>query len=197
MSHTTCVSPVSDGLRSPCWSRQTFGVKSFKAYCVSPVSACPAASRAQMRAQISLPACWFTSASMTVRSDARRAREHLIRSSGHIIQDGPLPSVRWAGIPQLSISGGRCLPSWQQYWQQSRRDGPDHWRPARHCAGDGPRPGRAGSGHRGGILPSGRFAGASEEALDCTCGLCLTESGASLPLTITDGLTGTPTSPPS
>jgi hypothetical protein len=51
--------------------------------------------------------------------------EHLIRSSGHIVQDRPLRSVRWADIPQLSIRGWRCPPSWQQFWQQSRRDGTD------------------------------------------------------------------------
>jgi hypothetical protein len=118
MSHTTCVSRVSDSLRSPRWPRRTCGMKSFQAYRISPVSACPAASRAQMRAQISLPACWFISASMTARSGAQWAREHLIRSSGHIVQDRPLQSVRWADIPQLSIRGRCCPPSWQQYWQQ-------------------------------------------------------------------------------
>ena len=45
-----------------------------QAFFVSPVSACLAASRAQMRAQISLPACWFASASMAARSGTRRAR---------------------------------------------------------------------------------------------------------------------------
>jgi hypothetical protein len=30
-------------------------------------------------------------------------------------------SVRWADIPQLSMPGACCPPSWQQYWQQSRR----------------------------------------------------------------------------
>jgi hypothetical protein len=48
-----------------------------------------------------------------------RARE--IRRSGHIVQGCPLRSVGWADIPQLSAWGGRCLPAWQQYWQQSLR----------------------------------------------------------------------------
>jgi len=30
-----------------------------------------------------------------------------------------LQSVRWADIPQLSIRGWCCPPSWQHYWQQS------------------------------------------------------------------------------
>ena len=35
-----------------------------------------------------------------------------------------MQSVRWADFPQLSMRGSCCPPSWQQYWQQSRRDGP-------------------------------------------------------------------------
>ena len=73
MSHTTSVSPVSDGLRSPRWPRQTCGMESSRAFCVSPVSACPATSRAQMRAQIGFLVCWFVSTSMTARSGTQRA----------------------------------------------------------------------------------------------------------------------------
>ena len=45
----------------------------------------------------------------------------LIRRSGHIAQDRPLWTVRWADIPELSVRIKRCLAAWQQYWQQSRR----------------------------------------------------------------------------
>jgi hypothetical protein len=94
-------------------------MKSSQAFCVSPVSACPAASRAQTRAQISFPACRLVSASMTARSGPQRAREHLIRRSRHIVQGRPLQSVCWADIPQLSARGRRCPAAWQQCWQQS------------------------------------------------------------------------------
>ena len=119
MSHTTCVSPVSDSLRPPRWPRQTCGMKSSQAFSVSPVSACPAASRAQMRAQIILPACWFASASMTARSGVPRACEHLIRRSGQVVQDRPSPVVGWADIPELSTCVGRRPAA----WQQSQRNG--------------------------------------------------------------------------
>ena len=74
MSHTTCVSPVSDSPRLSRWPRQTCGMKSSQAFRVSPVSACPAASRAQIRAQISLPAYWFVSASIDGNQDQQRLR---------------------------------------------------------------------------------------------------------------------------
>jgi hypothetical protein len=45
--------------------------------------------------------------------------DHLIRSSGHTVQNRPMRSVRWADIPQLSMRSWCCLLSWQQYWQQS------------------------------------------------------------------------------
>jgi hypothetical protein len=51
--------------------------------------------------------------------------DHQIRSNGHIVQDRPLRSVRWADIPQLPTRDRCCLAAWQQYWQQSRRNGLD------------------------------------------------------------------------
>ena len=51
--------------------------------------------------------------------------EHLIRRSRHIVQDRPSLSVRWADIPELSARDRRCPAAWQQYWQQSRRNGSD------------------------------------------------------------------------
>ena len=54
-----------------------------------------------------------------------RATDHQIRRSEHMVQDRPLRSVRWAHIPQLSAGDRRCLAAWQQYWQQSRRNGTD------------------------------------------------------------------------
>jgi hypothetical protein len=62
MSHTTCVSAVSSSLRLPRWPRRTCDVRSSQAFYVSPVSACPIASRAQIRAQIRFPACRFVHA---------------------------------------------------------------------------------------------------------------------------------------
>jgi hypothetical protein len=47
----------------------------------------------------------------------------LIRRLRHIVQDRPLRSVRWADIPQLSTPDRCCPAAWQQYWQQSRRNG--------------------------------------------------------------------------
>ena len=47
--------------------------------------------------------------------------EHLIRRSELIVQDRPSWTVRWADIPQLSASDGRCPAAWQQCWQQSLR----------------------------------------------------------------------------
>jgi hypothetical protein len=51
-----------------------------------------------------------------------RGDDPLLRSSRHIVQDRPLWSVRWADIPQLSRRVRCCPPSWQQFWQQSRRN---------------------------------------------------------------------------
>ena len=45
----------------------------------------------------------------------------LIRRSGRIVQGRPTWSVRWGDLPQLSMPGRRCPPSWQQCWQQLRR----------------------------------------------------------------------------
>jgi hypothetical protein len=61
-----------------------------------------------------------------------------IRRSGHIAQGCPMRSVRWAVIPQLSVPGGCCPPSWQQYWQQSRRGCTDP-RPSAFLGGDIPK----------------------------------------------------------
>jgi hypothetical protein len=58
-----------------------------------------------------------------------------IRSSGQVVQDRPLRSVRWADIPGLSIPGGCCLPSWQQYWQQSQWPRLDHREPRFRSSG--------------------------------------------------------------
>ena len=54
MSHTTYVSAVSGCLQSRRWPRQACGTSPFRIFCVSSVSARPAGSRAQFRAQI-----WF------------------------------------------------------------------------------------------------------------------------------------------
>lgn len=52
---------------------------------------------------------------------SRILKDHLLRRSGHTVQDRPSWSVRWADIPELSVSARRCPMAWQQYWQQSRR----------------------------------------------------------------------------
>jgi hypothetical protein len=49
----------------------------------------------------------------------------LIRRSGHIVQDRPLRSVRWADIPQLSVWDAPCPAAWLQHWLQSWRPGAD------------------------------------------------------------------------
>src|SRR5689334_15380148 len=46
--------------------------------------------------------------------------DHLLRRSGHIVQDRPLRSLCWGDIPHLPMPGGGCPPSWQQVRQQSR-----------------------------------------------------------------------------
>ena len=43
----------------------------------------------------------------------------LIRRSGHIVQNRPVPVMCWADVPGLSARDGRCPAAWQQYWQQS------------------------------------------------------------------------------
>jgi hypothetical protein len=58
----------------------------------------------------------------------------LIRRSGHIVQDRPLRSLRWADIPQLSAWDAPCPAAWQQCWLQSRRHGADP-RPSAFQAG--------------------------------------------------------------
>ena len=56
---------------------------------------------------------------------ARGGHDLQIRRNRRIVQGCPLRSVRWVDIPQLS-TGDRCCPAaWQQYWQQSRRNGLD------------------------------------------------------------------------
>ena len=52
-------------------------------------------------------------------------QDPLICRRGHIIQNRPVRSVRWAGIPQLSARDAPCPAAWQQCWQQSRRPGAD------------------------------------------------------------------------
>jgi hypothetical protein len=47
----------------------------------------------------------------------------LIRRLRQAVQDRPSRSMRWADIPQLSTQDQRCSAAWQQYWQQSRRNG--------------------------------------------------------------------------
>jgi hypothetical protein len=65
----------------------------------------------------------------TARSGTQRARaylgEHLIRRSGHTVQDRLVWSVYWADIPQLSRCVGCCPPAWLQSWLQSRGNGAD------------------------------------------------------------------------
>ena len=90
MSRTTCVSPVWDCLRSPRWPRRTCGMKPSLSFWFSPVSACPVASRAQMRAQISLPAC--TRASPIPEAQPRSK------------------SISPRNRPLTGHSGGRSLP---------------------------------------------------------------------------------------
>ena len=51
MCHTTLVSAVPGRLCSPRWPRQTCGARSSPAFCVSPVSACPAVSGLQIGLQ--------------------------------------------------------------------------------------------------------------------------------------------------
>jgi hypothetical protein len=68
----------------------------------------------------------------------RLLREHQIRRSRHIVQARPLRSLCWADIPQLSTRDRRCPAAWQQYWQQSRRNGLDP-RPSAFQAGHIPK----------------------------------------------------------
>ena len=58
----------------------------------------------------------------------------LIRRSGHIVQDRPLRSLRWADIPLMSAWDAPCPAAWQQCWLQSRRPGADP-RPSAFQAG--------------------------------------------------------------
>jgi hypothetical protein len=57
MSHTTRVSGVAGRLRISRWPRQTWCARSSWVFSVSPVSACTAASCAQIRAQIRFLTC--------------------------------------------------------------------------------------------------------------------------------------------
>ena len=54
-----------------------------------------------------------------------QAREHLIRRSGHIVQDRPSPVVGWADIPELSTCVGRRPVAWLQRCLQSWRNAAD------------------------------------------------------------------------
>jgi hypothetical protein len=71
-----------------------------------------------------------------------RAREHQIRRLRQAVQDRPLRSGRWAGIPQPSTRDRRCPAA----WQQSRPDGTDL---------DRPRPGAGFTSGRRGMTPAG------------------------------------------
>ena len=66
---------------------------------------------------------------LTGRSGTQRTRacfgEHLIRRSGHIVQDRPLRPVCWTDIPQLSAWDASYPAAWQQCWRQSQRPGAD------------------------------------------------------------------------
>jgi hypothetical protein len=66
---------------------------------------------------------WVCPRATATVPDRPIGHDPVIRSSGHIVQDCPLRSVGWADIPPLSTGVRRCLPPWQQYWQQSRLDG--------------------------------------------------------------------------
>ena len=94
-----------------------------------PVCAAGQPARPQVGRFIGLPASDREYPIMTVRSGMQRARgclvEHLIRRSGHIVQDRPLPVVGWADIPELSAQDRHCPAAWQQCWQQSRWNGTD------------------------------------------------------------------------
>jgi hypothetical protein len=35
--------------------------------------------------------------------------DQLIRTSGHLVQDRPMPSVPWAAVPELSVGDSPCL----------------------------------------------------------------------------------------
>ena len=82
MSTTTPVSPVSESLRSPRWPRQTYGAKSSRVFCVSSDSVCPAASCAQIRAQISLLTCWRTGRPRVIRWQADPHRRQCQQPEG-------------------------------------------------------------------------------------------------------------------
>jgi hypothetical protein len=45
--------------------------------------------------------------------------EHLIRSSGQVVQDRLVVSALWTDVPGLSARDQRCPAAWLQYWQQS------------------------------------------------------------------------------
>ena len=71
---------------------------------------------------------WFRLEPAVTRRPARALdalHDHQIRRSRHIVQERPLPSVRWADIPELSARDRRCPPAWQQYWQRSPPDRAD------------------------------------------------------------------------
>jgi hypothetical protein len=62
--------------------------------------------------------------------------DHLLRRSGHIVQDCLLRSLCWADIPRLSAWDASCPAAWQQCWQQSRPGA--HPRPSAFQAGHMP-----------------------------------------------------------
>jgi hypothetical protein len=78
----------------------------------------------QGQAQVGLVAAlWCCTASAPVEHATRTDLQ--IRRNRRIVQNRPLRFVRWADIPQLSTRDRCCPAAWQQYWQQSRRNGLD------------------------------------------------------------------------
>jgi hypothetical protein len=85
-------------------------------------------------------------------------REHQIRRSGRTVQGCPVVPVCWPDVPEPSFCVSSWLWSWLQSWLQSRGcPQPEQLAPGDrlHCAGDGPRPVRAGFGLALGFWPEG------------------------------------------
>jgi hypothetical protein len=115
-----------------------------RSVCAAGQLACSQVSRC-----IGLPGSDREFPALTGRSGTQRARacfgEHLIRRCRHIVQDRPSRAVHWADVPQLSVRVKCCLAAWQQFRQQSRRNGADprpsanEWRiPSRRAGGERP-----------------------------------------------------------
>jgi hypothetical protein len=72
----------------------------------------PVRTQVSGHAEVSASYChypWLSASSVM-----QRARDLLIRRSGHIVQDRPLWSLRWADIPQLSAWDAHCPAAWLQ-----------------------------------------------------------------------------------